>query len=298
MKGMAKGKTKHLRQLMRSAMAQKKQDKKINSPLVRYNTLGQPVCRVCEVTVKDEALWEAHLASKQHKQTVEALKKQKEAAQNTNSSSSSLAATSVPVFKKPAPPPSVPTFKTPLAPASTKKNELLTKTPNAPQSESLLIGYEEEEEEEEEEGIRAPPPSPASFTKRKAQEMASETTSHSPLPSSSSSPNLPTSAAPQTPSSSSSSSFSQLSPTTKKLKAHPQTEGALPADFFDQSSASNRSVIEAPPSSEVKGALPVGFFDDSKVDAQMRPKSVGQNPSLEDEWETFQATIRKAQEAE
>lgn len=88
--------TASLRQLMRSARAQKKQQhdkKKVESPLVRYlsplqkdwrvyhrgdlsfhgdagdryNAVGQPVCRVCEVAVKDEALWEAHLACRQHK---------------------------------------------------------------------------------------------------------------------------------------------------------------------------------------------------------------------------------------
>ncbi|MCO5594493.1 hypothetical protein L7F22_048524 [Adiantum nelumboides] len=61
--------------------AAQKREKRIESPLVRYDDLGQPVCRVCNVAVKSEALWPAHLASRLHKEAANRLKAQaKEAA--------------------------------------------------------------------------------------------------------------------------------------------------------------------------------------------------------------------------
>ncbi|KAL2629530.1 hypothetical protein R1flu_014216 [Riccia fluitans] len=54
--------------------AAQKRGKRIESPLVRYNDVGQPVCKVCNVAVKTETLWPAHVASRQHKAAVEELK--------------------------------------------------------------------------------------------------------------------------------------------------------------------------------------------------------------------------------
>eukprot|EP00899_Mesostigma_viride_P023111 jgi/Mesvir1/3985/Mv15041-RA.1 len=55
--------------------AAQKREKRIDSPLVRYNNLGQPVCQICDVTVKSEVLWPTHLASRGHKEMVESLKR-------------------------------------------------------------------------------------------------------------------------------------------------------------------------------------------------------------------------------
>lgn len=62
--------------LLRSRMkeAAQKREKRIESPLVRYNELGQPVCKVCNVAVKSDMLWPAHVVSRQHKEAVEELK--------------------------------------------------------------------------------------------------------------------------------------------------------------------------------------------------------------------------------
>ncbi|KAL3687493.1 hypothetical protein R1sor_013802 [Riccia sorocarpa] len=54
--------------------AAQKRGKKIDSPLVRYNDLGQPVCKVCNIAIKAETLWPAHVASRQHKAAVDELK--------------------------------------------------------------------------------------------------------------------------------------------------------------------------------------------------------------------------------
>ncbi|KAJ6790684.1 zinc finger protein 830 isoform X1 [Iris pallida] len=51
-----------------------KRDKRIDSPLVRYNEYEQPVCRVCNVVLKSEALWPAHQASRKHHEAIENVK--------------------------------------------------------------------------------------------------------------------------------------------------------------------------------------------------------------------------------
>jgi Zinc-finger double-stranded RNA-binding len=58
-----------LKRLMREEKA-----KRIESPLAKYNNLGQLTCVVCNQTVKSELFWTAHLNSKGHLQQIEALK--------------------------------------------------------------------------------------------------------------------------------------------------------------------------------------------------------------------------------
>ncbi|KAL1914987.1 uncharacterized protein VTP21DRAFT_7692 [Calcarisporiella thermophila] len=51
---------------------------RINSPLARYDALGKLSCIVCNCVIKNEAIWSAHLGSKQHKENFAALKDAKE----------------------------------------------------------------------------------------------------------------------------------------------------------------------------------------------------------------------------
>eukprot|EP00271_Cylindrocystis_brebissonii_P004394 TRINITY_DN16045_c0_g2_i1.p1 TRINITY_DN16045_c0_g2~~TRINITY_DN16045_c0_g2_i1.p1 ORF type:complete len:340 (+),score=119.04 TRINITY_DN16045_c0_g2_i1:289-1308(+) len=57
---------------LRSALLQR--EKRIDSPLVRYNDSGQPVCKLCNVTLKSSSLWTPHLVSRGHKEAAEQLK--------------------------------------------------------------------------------------------------------------------------------------------------------------------------------------------------------------------------------
>ncbi|KAJ8751515.1 hypothetical protein K2173_016745 [Erythroxylum novogranatense] len=50
--------------------AQKKDKQRIDSPLVRYNEFDQPVCRVCNIVLKSESLWDAHQASRKHHEAI------------------------------------------------------------------------------------------------------------------------------------------------------------------------------------------------------------------------------------
>lgn len=51
-----------------------KRERRIDSPLVRYNEDDQPVCRVCNATLKSESLWPAHQASRKHHEAIENIK--------------------------------------------------------------------------------------------------------------------------------------------------------------------------------------------------------------------------------
>mmetsp|Transcript_29934 Transcript_29934/g.42075 ORF Transcript_29934/g.42075 Transcript_29934/m.42075 type:complete len:298 (-) Transcript_29934:103-996(-) len=62
-----------LREMMKKTQKER-QSTRIEHPLARYNNLGQLICQVCKTQVKAESLWIAHLASKQHKESVENLK--------------------------------------------------------------------------------------------------------------------------------------------------------------------------------------------------------------------------------
>lgn len=49
--------------------------KKIESPLAKYNSVGQLTCIVCNSVVKNELVWTAHVNGRQHREKVVALKK-------------------------------------------------------------------------------------------------------------------------------------------------------------------------------------------------------------------------------
>ncbi|OMO95505.1 hypothetical protein CCACVL1_05393 [Corchorus capsularis] len=60
--------------LFRAKLNAQKKDKRIDSPLVRYNESDQPVCRVCDVVLKSESHWDAHQASRKHHEAINNLK--------------------------------------------------------------------------------------------------------------------------------------------------------------------------------------------------------------------------------
>ncbi|XP_077993952.1 zinc finger protein 830-like [Glandiceps talaboti] len=64
-----------LRELMKRQRADPKTTKKkIDSPLAKYNNIGQLVCVVCSTQIKSDLLWPAHVQGKKHKENVAALK--------------------------------------------------------------------------------------------------------------------------------------------------------------------------------------------------------------------------------
>lgn len=62
-----------------------KVEKKIDSPLAKYNELGQLTCILCKSIVRSEDVWKVHINAKQHKENVTAAKELKERTQNFTS---------------------------------------------------------------------------------------------------------------------------------------------------------------------------------------------------------------------
>ncbi|KAL8151294.1 hypothetical protein V2J09_021102 [Rumex salicifolius] len=60
--------------LFRAKLKEQAHKTRIDSPLVRYNEIDQPVCRVCDLVLKSESLWPAHQASKKHHEAINNLK--------------------------------------------------------------------------------------------------------------------------------------------------------------------------------------------------------------------------------
>ncbi|KAM7400517.1 hypothetical protein PAMA_004957 [Pampus argenteus] len=68
-----------LRRLMREKQRQTTEKKRVESPFAKYNSLGHLSCVLCNVQVKSELLWPAHVLGKQHKEKVAELKEAKQA---------------------------------------------------------------------------------------------------------------------------------------------------------------------------------------------------------------------------
>ncbi|XP_028988764.1 zinc finger protein 830 [Betta splendens] len=66
-----------LRRLMREKQRQASDKKRVESPFAKYSSLGHLSCVLCNVQVKSELLWPAHVLGKQHKEKVAELKEAK-----------------------------------------------------------------------------------------------------------------------------------------------------------------------------------------------------------------------------
>ncbi|XP_064409302.1 zinc finger protein 830 [Latimeria chalumnae] len=73
-KGKKVVKQEELRRLMREKQRQVADSKKIESPFAKYNSLGHLSCVLCNIHIKSELLWPAHILGKQHKEKVVELK--------------------------------------------------------------------------------------------------------------------------------------------------------------------------------------------------------------------------------
>ncbi|XP_061835311.2 zinc finger protein 830 [Nerophis lumbriciformis] len=71
-----------LRRLMREKQRQTSDKKRVESPFAKYNSLGHLSCVLCNMQVKSELLWPAHVLGKQHKEKVTQLKTAKQTPQS------------------------------------------------------------------------------------------------------------------------------------------------------------------------------------------------------------------------
>ncbi|KAK1796892.1 hypothetical protein P4O66_000975 [Electrophorus voltai] len=100
-----------LRRLMREKKQSSERQKRVDSPHAKYTSLGHLSCAVCNVPVKSEILWQAHVLGKQHKDKVAELKVKKSPFETSQSSERSL-------LKRKGPEPELGTGKKAKAPSA------------------------------------------------------------------------------------------------------------------------------------------------------------------------------------
>ncbi|XP_033959893.1 zinc finger protein 830 [Pseudochaenichthys georgianus] len=202
-----------LRRLMRVKQRQTTDKKRVESPFAKYNSLGHLSCLLCNVQVKSELLWPAHVLGKPHKEKVAELKsgKSQPATPQIQPGKRKAPDTEDDSGKKAKPSSSVlsdDVFKKPHAPVSMQKSAGL----------SLLAGvYDEDDEMEEDAGEAG--------------------TSSTPAPQKKESAGLPDdffdSSIPSTPAVSHSGSILKADGQEKTTEKKDNSAEALPEGFFD-----------------------------------------------------------------
>lgn len=56
----------------RALLAAERKARRISHPFLQYTKTGQPLCKVCQLNIKSESLWDGHLKSVNHKKNVKA----------------------------------------------------------------------------------------------------------------------------------------------------------------------------------------------------------------------------------
>lgn len=134
-----------LRRLMSEQKAKsvptKSNTTRIESPLAKYNDLGQLMCVLCKTIVRSEDVWKVHINAKQHKQNVELAKKTigagttvtaaAIAAPKSTATASAAASAAATATKRMAPPP------VPQIPAKMPKS-ILKNSSNQAESQTIV----------------------------------------------------------------------------------------------------------------------------------------------------------------
>ncbi|KAE8597559.1 hypothetical protein XENTR_v10016510 [Xenopus tropicalis] len=255
-----------LRRLMKAKQRRSCSKKRIESPLAKYNSLGHLLCVVCNIQIKSELLWPAHILGKQHKEKVAELKGSK-----ANISSPSNKVQLHHIMKRKGSEPEnqeskrikgtedQPTaLKTKLPEGFFETEETSSAKHAAEKAPSLKLLAGDYEDDDEVEGEEYENVNEASTSLQKPAEI--------PLP-------PPTSSADR-----------------------------LPADFFESKMplvSHSGSVLKADIQEKIverkdntAEALPEGFFDDPEADAKVR-KVDAPKDQMDKEWEEFQKEIRQ-----
>lgn len=269
-----------LRRLMREKQRQSTNRKRIDSPLAKYNRLGQLSCALCNTPVKSELLWQTHVLGKQHREKVAGLKGAKEAPQGPSTSA-------VPQSTKRKAPDAeshdakrakgalVPQGQpsTSALPTNVDKagKESTKATLGKPSGLGLIPDYEDEEEEkegeEEEEEAEAEggEKKPGDASKQPPDAQSKE---HAHSSSREATGMLP-------------SDFSNTNPPKAPLIPH---SGSI------EKAEIHEKVVER--KENTAEALPEGFFDDPEIDAKVR-KVDAPKDQMDKEWDEFQKAMRQ-----
>ncbi|XP_069814361.1 zinc finger protein 830 [Dendropsophus ebraccatus] len=259
-----------LRRLMKAKQRETAAKKRIESPLAKYNSLGQLSCAVCNVQIKNELLWQAHILGKQHKEKVAELKGTKvkdstqlaptHLSQTTKRKGSVLENLESKRIKDSEDQSSPPSTASTLPPGFFETGDQPShKHPagKVPSIKLLAGDYDDDEDAEDD--------------KKEGKDGE----------------NVPSSAQ-----------------HSMELPLPPPTaqDSGLPPDFFDSktpvvshSGSILKADIQEKPIERKENtaeALPEGFFDDPEVDAKVR-KVDAPKDHLDKEWEEFQKEMRQ-----
>nr|DBA24678.1 TPA: hypothetical protein GDO54_012305 [Pyxicephalus adspersus] len=260
-----------LRRLMKAKQKETANKKRIESPLAKYPycplclddihvSLGHLSCALCNVPIKSELLWQAHILGKQHKEQVAELKGTK-----VNSSSPSVSAPTTQAIKRKGPNVEDQNLKRlkalflhpRLPPGFFETTDQPTHKPTTANVTSLRLlagDYDDDDDDKEETSSAAP-----SSSIQKSTEI--------PLPPPATDDGLPP------------DFFDNKTPVVS------HSGSILKADIQEKPVERKENTAEA---------LPEGFFDDPEVDAKASVRKVdAPKDHMAKEWEEFQKEIRQ-----
>uniref|UniRef100_A0A0B8RPD7 Zinc finger protein 830 n=1 Tax=Philothamnus irregularis TaxID=1899461 RepID=A0A0B8RPD7_9SAUR len=261
-----------LRRLMRAKQRESAAGKrKIDSPYIRYNYLGNLSCSLCNVTVKNELLWQTHALGKQHKEKLESLKDIK------YSTSKSFTDTSSPLKKK----------KSETRILEQKKGQDCNDHPQAVSSK-LPKNFFDKIEQTEVEIISSKDSSAVLLGNHKTEEGEKEEMTKE-IREIKSKTSLPTTAQYELSSdfvpkaelvACSSTDLENNALTTPQISHSESVQKAEPEEKNHQRRENTAE------------ALPEGFFDDPEVDAKVRKVDTPKD-QMDKEWDEFQKAMRQ-----
>ncbi|XP_072173497.1 zinc finger protein 830-like [Diadema setosum] len=263
-----------IRELMKQQRAAKQSaTKRIESPLAKYNNIGQLICVVCNQPVKTEILWNAHIQGKKHRDNVLLLKAGK---------TPGNAVVNKPIQPKPQAQVSAPVKRKADPSTATQPLRGILKKPRG-----VGIAYDDSSEEEEESDAEDPQSSlPSDFFDDAKKKPAS---SGKTTPKSSSSQVTSSQEAARAPPGLPADFFDSnvsSSTTSSSLSTQGQRSSSKNGPNADVSSTVDSKPEQDQTSKPMSEVLPEGFFDDPVQDAKVRNVEV--RNTMEEEWEKFQ----------
>ncbi|XP_062110990.1 protein ABA AND ROS SENSITIVE 1 [Humulus lupulus] len=259
----------------RDRLNDQKKDKRIVSPLVRYNDNNQPVCKVCDIVLKSESFWDVHQVSRKHH----------EAMSNFKASAAALNAGNKgkPESRKELPKSKHENFEE--LENTRFENSVASTRPQL--SSGLPPNFFDNNDSQK----------PNTSTQPEHARASTKSQSSSGLP-----PNF-------FDDSDSQKANTSTRPEHSRVSTKPQLSG-LPPNFFDDSNSqrpitgteteimkpakelTQTSQIAGSEAKQVKGALPEGFFDNKEADLLARGiKPV--KPDVKDEYKEFEKLIQE-----
>ncbi|XP_072009036.1 zinc finger protein 830 isoform X4 [Engystomops pustulosus] len=254
-----------LRRLMKATQRETASKKKVESPLAKYNSLGQLFCALCNIPIKSELLWQAHILGKLHKEKVKELKGFKEQMSSDCVSSAQTTKRKGPILET-------------LTNKRTK-DSVEQSSGSSTDSKQLLGFFRTSDQPPHKQTLGNASNMHLPVGEYEAHVEEEEDCESSPV-------------------------FPSATPQSVEIPLPPRTvpESSLPPDFFDSKSLLfshsgsilKAEIIEKPVERKenTAEALPEGFFDDPEVDAKVR-KVDAPKDHLDKEWEEFQKEIRQ-----